>query len=79
MRPWIIRIGVAITSLLMHTSYLAACPTCTPTDRSFTQRLVHGTSPEGPADLLIAGGMAVAVLITLYLTVRAVLRHDHAH
>lgn len=55
-----------------------ACPTCTPADRTLAQRLVHGTSPDGFGDLVIVSVMAVLVLFTGYLTVRAVLRHDHS-
>lgn len=78
MRPWITRITVAVGALLMHTSFAAACPTCTPSERTFTQSLVHGSTPDGLGDQLVVAGMVALVLFTGYMTVRAVLRHDQA-
>lgn len=53
-----------------------ACPTCTPRDASVVDTFIHGASPQGPMDYVIAASMIVVVLGTGYLSVRAFFKRE---
>lgn len=64
--------------IMLGTVNLAACPTCTPASPTFAERLVHGASPQGLQDYVIAIAMIVIVLAVAIASVRAIIHREQA-
>jgi hypothetical protein len=71
-----IRIFVVLIVTVCAASALSACPTCTPSSPSFWDSIVHGATPQGPMDYVIAAVMVVVVLGSGVATVRAILHRE---
>lgn len=55
---------------------MMACPTCTPKNASPVESFVHGATPQGPLDYVIAAVMVVIVVASGVATVRAILHRE---
>lgn len=55
---------------------MQACPTCTPKNASPIDTIVHGATPQGPLDYVIAASMLVIVIASAVATVRAIVHRE---
>ncbi len=53
---------------------LRACEVCSRNQPRALRNITHGTGPQGNADYLIIGSAAVIVLLTLFLSLKFLLR-----
>lgn len=53
-------------------SFLAAkaCPVCDRNKKTVIEKLSHGATPNGTWDYLIVGAITVIALVTLYLSIK---------
>lgn len=51
-----------------------ACPACEKQQPKLLQGITHGTGPEGPMDMVIVWFMVAIVLLTLFFSVKWIIR-----
>jgi len=63
---------IKLTSLFLFlsASIASACPVCERNQAGLLKGIVHGAGPESRWDYLIVGTVAVVVAITLFFTVK---------
>ena len=68
----------AILLFLVTGGAAAACPVCERNQAGILKGMAHGAGPESRWDYLIVGAVAVMVAITLFFTVKWLIRPGEA-
>ncbi|MET3037205.1 hypothetical protein ABXT08_13930 [Chryseobacterium sp. NRRL B-14859] len=68
------KIRLILLIFIVWTGYFQACDACDLQQPKITRNLTHGPGPESNWDWLIVGGMALITLVTLFYSLKFLIR-----